>query len=304
MLREAYPKRSTEILRCAQDDKDSPLMNAEPSSVGVARAAARERPGPHLSVEGVGFRYLHFSLATTNFEAQAGQVVAIVGPNGSGKSTLLEVVSGHLKPAEGRVLLDGEDLHRLPPRERARRVGLAMQETILLFALDVRDFVRQGRHPHLGRGLFESPEDERWVDWALEKTRLTEFASRQVTEISSGEFQRAILARTLAQRPRLLLLDEPTANLDIGYQVELFRLVRDLAASEGFVAVIVTHELNLAAELADSILLLERGQCLRQGSVEEVFDSDLLSRVFRTPVVVEPNPTSGRPRINWVATRS
>jgi iron complex transport system ATP-binding protein len=255
-----------------------------------------------LRVESVSFRYPHFALAPTSFEAAAGEVVAIIGPNGSGKSTLLEIVSGHLKPLAGCVLLDREDLNALSPRRRAQRVGLARQETILLFSFEVRELVRQGRHPHLGRNLFESADDERWVSWAMEKTSLTEFEGRRVTEISSGEFQRAVLARTLAQRPRLVLLDEPTANLDIGYQVELFRLLCQLAASEDFVAVIVTHELNLAAELADYLLLFEEGRCLSQGRPEEVFQADLLSRVFRTPVVVEHNLASGRPRINWLGT--
>jgi len=254
-----------------------------------------------LTVSGVTFRYAHFELAPTSFEARPGGLVAIVGPNGSGKSTLLEVVSGHLKPLAGRVLLDGEDLHRLPPRLRAQRVGLARQETILLFSFEVREFVRQGRHPHLGRSLFESAEDEQWVDWAMMNTNLTGFSRRRVLEISSGEFQRAVLARTLAQRPRLVLLDEPTANLDIGYQVEMFRLLRQLAVSENFVAVIVTHELNLAAELADHLLLLDGGRCLCQGTAEQVLQTELLSRVFRTPVVVDRNPTSGRPRVTWVA---
>jgi iron complex transport system ATP-binding protein len=267
------------------------------SSLSQTRSAL-----PHLCVEGVSFCYPHFALAQTSFEARAGEVVAIIGPNGSGKSTLLEIVSGHLKPRVGRVLLGGENLHQLPARARAQRVGLARQETILLFSFEVREFVRQGRHPHLGHNLFESADDERWVDWAMEKTSLTEFEGRRVTEISSGEFQRAVLARTLAQRPRLVLLDEPTANLDIGYQVEIFRLLRQLAASEDFVAVIVTHELNLAAELADYLLLFERGQCLRQGKAEEVFQADLLSRVFRTPVSVEHNPATGRPRVNWAGT--
>jgi len=165
----------------------------------------------------------------------------------------------------------------------------------------VREFVRQGRHPHLGRHLFETEEDERWVEWALEKTNLKTFAPRGILEISSGEFQRAVLARTLAQRPQLVLLDEPTANLDIGYQIEMFRLLRDVTLSEGCIAVIVTHELNLAAELADYVLLLESGRCLRQGTPEQVFDAELLSRVFRTRVFVDHNPTSGRPRVTWSA---
>ncbi len=254
-----------------------------------------------LRVEGVTFRYPLFELSPTSFEARAGELTAIIGPNGSGKSTLLEIVSGHLKPLAGAVRLDGVDLHHLPPRQRAQRVGLARQESILLFPFEVRDFVRQGRHPHLGRGLFESNDDEWWVDWAMEKTNLTAFVGRRILEISSGEFQRAVLARALAQRPRLLLLDEPTANLDIGYQVEMLRLVRELAASEGLVAVVVTHEVNLAAEMADSILLLDAGHCLGRGRPEHVLKEDVLTRVFRTPISVDRNPSSGRPRVTWVA---
>ena len=257
--------------------------------------------GATLFVDGISFHYEHFGLEATSFRAFAGQLTAVIGPNGSGKSTLLEAVSGHLRPVSGRVLLDGVDLARLSPLDRARRVGLARQETILLFSFTVREFVRQGRHPHLGRNLFETTDDEHWVDWALEKANLSKFASRGILEISSGEFQRAVLARTLAQRPRLILLDEPTANLDIGYQIEIFRLLREVAASELCTAVVVTHELNLAAEMADYVLLLESGRCLRQGSPEQVFDPELLSRVFRTPVTVDRNPVSGRPRVTWSA---
>ncbi len=276
-------------------------MNATPDTRYLTPETLLRESDACLRVEGVAYHYPHFELVATSFVAHVGELVAIIGPNGSGKSTLLEIVSGHLKPRAGGVRLDGLDLHRLPPRARARRVGLARQDAPLLFSFEVRDFVRQGRHPHLGRSLFESPEDERWVEWALEMTQLTSLANRRVTEISGGEFQRAVLARTLAQRPRLVLLDEPTANLDIGYQIEMLRLLRQLAASEDFVAVIVTHELNLAAELADYLILLDAGRCLCQGEPGQVLQSELLSRVFRTSVVVDPNPSSGRPRVTWVA---
>jgi iron complex transport system ATP-binding protein len=254
-----------------------------------------------LIAKAVSFRFAHFELAPVSLRARAGELTAIVGPNGAGKSTLLEILSGYLKPRSGAVFLDGQNLHLLSPRKRARRVGLARQDTILLFSFVVREFVRQGRHPHLGHSLFETEEDEHWVDWAIEKTRLQEFAHRRVMNMSSGEFQRAVLARTLAQRPRLVLLDEPTANLDIGYQVEMFRLLRQLARSENFIGIVITHELNLAAEMADHVVLLDRGTCLRQGKAEDVFDADLLSRAFRTPVLVDKNPSSGRPRVTWVA---
>jgi iron complex transport system ATP-binding protein len=274
---------------------DGQLRTANSTARGAANVQAE------LSVDCAAFRYAHFELAPVSLQARAGELTAIIGPNGSGKSTLLEIISGHLKPGSGGVYLDGQNLHALSPRERARKVGLARQETILLFSFEVREFVRQGRHPHLGHSLFESAEDDRWVEWALEKTCLQDFAQRRVMEMSSGEFQRAVLARTLAQRPRLVLLDEPTANLDIGYQVEMFRLLRQLAASENFVGVVVTHELNLAAEMADHIILLDAGNCLRQGKPEDVFQADLLSKAFRTLVLVDRNPSSGRPRVTWVA---
>src|ERR1039457_6921895 len=243
-----------------------------------------------LIADSVAFRFAQFSLAPISLTARAGELTSIIGPNGSGKSTLLEILSGHLKPKAGSVFLDGQNLHGLSPRERAQRVGLARQETILLFSFELREVVRQGRHPHLGNSLFESPEDDRWVEWALEKTCLQDFSRRRVMEMSSGEFQRAVLARTLAQRPRLVLLDEPTANLDIGYQVEIFRLLRQLVKSENFVGVVVTHELNLQAEMEDHVVLLQSGNCLTQGKAEEVFRADLLSRAFRTPVLVDKNP--------------
>lgn len=251
-------------------------------------------------VDSVTFRYPQFELGPASFEARAGELIAIIGPNGSGKSTLLELASGHLAPVSGKVTLDDQNLHTIPAPARARVVGLARQDTPLLFSFTVREFIRQGRHPHVGRRLFESGEDERWVDWATTETALQPLSSRRVTEISGGEFQRAVLARTLAQRPRLLLLDEPTANLDIGYQIEMLRLLRRLAAAEHFIVIIVTHEINLAAEMSDRILLLEGGRLVRQGAPDAVLEAAELSRVFRTEVAVDRNPSSGRPRVTWV----
>ncbi len=261
------------------------------------------REAATLNVEGVTYRYPHFELGPIAFRACSNELVAIIGPNGSGKSTLLEVMSAHRRPCEGRVRLDGVDLRTLAPRRRAQLVGMARQETPLFFPFDVREFVRQGRYPHLGHRVFETEEDEECVDWALEKTDLVAFVSRRISSLSGGEFQRAILARTLAQRPRLVLLDEPTANLDIGYQVEMLRLLRELAGTEKFVAVMVTHELTLAAEMADYFLLLDRGRCLSQGTADQVLQAELLTKVFRTPVVIDRNPASGRPRVTWVLPR-
>ena len=254
-----------------------------------------------LLVDRVTFRYPQFELGPASFDAHAGEVIAIIGPNGSGKSTLLELASGQLAPASGKVTLDGADLHAMRAAARARLVGIARQDTPLLFSFTVREFIRQGRHPHVGRRLFETGDDERWVDWAASETALEPLCDRRVSEISGGEFQRAVLARTLAQRPRLLLLDEPTANLDIGYQIEMLALLRRLAGAEGLMVVIVTHELNLASEMADRILLLDAGRLVRQGAPDDVMEATELSRVFHTRVAIDRNPSSGRPRVTWVA---
>ena len=274
-------------------------LEAAPEGPKGSELRSGSSRGDRLSVDRVTFRYPHFELGPASFDARPGSLTAIIGPNGSGKSTLLEIASGHLKPGSGRVLLEGDDLHAMSASARTRRVGLARQDTPLLFAFTVREFVRQGRHPHVGR-LFETGEDERWVDWAAAETSLHHLGSRRLTEISGGEFQRAVLARTLAQRPRLLLLDEPTANLDIGYQIEMLSLLRRLAGSEPFIVIIVTHELNLASEMADHVLLLDAGRVVRQGTPEAVFDAAQLSRAFRTEVAVDRNPSSGRPRVTWV----
>ena len=158
------------------------MTSAQPITVDSNPLAAGE-----LIADSISFRFAQFSLAPISLKARAGELTAIIGPNGSGKSTLLEILSGYLRPVSGRVTLDGQNLQALSPRERARKVGLARQDTILLFSFEVREFVRQGRHPHLGNSLFESPEDDRWVEWALEKTCLQEFAHRRVMEMSSGE---------------------------------------------------------------------------------------------------------------------
>jgi len=248
-------------------------MAARETQPAITRGTSIAEASGDLRVCDIAYRFPHFELFTTTFSARAGEVVAIIGPNGSGKSTVLEIVSGHLKPFSGCVWLDREDLHHLNPRARAALVGLARQETILLFSFEVREFIRQGRHPHLRHGLFESGEDERWVEWAMEKTNLTSFAGRRVLELSSGEFQRAVLARTLAQRPRLLLLDEPTANLD-PYNVSLIEnIARKLNRQYHTTLVLVTHNVFQAHRLADRVVFLLDGKIVEIAETEQFFQA-------------------------------
>ena len=257
-----------------------------------------------LSVEQVSYAYSAnpsqaplFTLEANSFQARPGEVVAILGPNASGKSTLLKLIAGALPPLSGRVLLNGFVTHSFTPRVRAQRIAMVQQESPLLFPARVWEFVLQGRHAH-GRSLrFENQDDVTIARNALAQVGAEHLTDRWMNEISGGEKQRVVLARALSQQPLLLLLDEPTLHLDIGAQVDLLVTLRRLAAENRYTVVVVTHELNLAGEYADQVVLLQRGKSLRVGSPANVYQRDLLEQVFQTPLTVELS-SSGRPRVN------
>ncbi len=256
-----------------------------------------------LAVEQVSYAYSAnpaqaplFTLEATSFQGRAGEIVAILGPNASGKSTLLQLIAGVLPPLSGRILLNGFVTHSLSPRTRAQRIAMVQQESRLLFPARAWEFVLQGRHAH-GRSLrFESEEDVLITRNALAQVGAAALSDRWMDQISGGERQRVILARALAQQPLLLLLDEPTLHLDIAAQVGLLDALRRLAAANRYTVVIVTHELNLAAEYADSVVLMHRGRCLRVGPPAAIYQRELLEQVFQTALSVEMR-ANGRPRV-------
>lgn len=237
-----------------------------------------------------------FTLEATSFQARQREIVAILGKNASGKSTLLKLIAGMLTPLSGRVQVDGLEISRLDNRRRAQLVAVVQQESTLLYPIRAWDFVMQGRHAY-GRGLrFEKSEDTAIVQNALAQVGAEDLRDRMLQEISGGEKQRVILARALAQQPRLLLLDEPTLHLDIGAQVDLLSGLRHLAEQNCYTVVVVTHELNLAAEFADQVVLLHSGKPLRVGPPAAVLQRELLEYVFEAPLDVQMGP-AGRPRI-------
>ena len=256
-----------------------------------------------LSVEQVSYAYSAnpnqaplFTLEASSFQARAGEIVAILGPNASGKSTLLKLIAGTQEPLSGRVLLNGVVTHSLTPRVRAQRIAVVQQESPLLFPSRAWEFVLQGRHAHSRSLRFESPADVAIAKNALAQVSALHLADRWMDQISGGEKQRVILARALSQQPLLLLLDEPTLHLDIGSQVGLLDTLRKLAAVNRYTVIVVTHELNLAAEYADQIVLLHHGKSLRVGPPSAVYQRELLEQVFQTPLSIESSP-SGRPRV-------
>jgi iron complex transport system ATP-binding protein len=269
-----------------------------------AGESSRSSNEVRLSVEQVSYAYSPnpsqaplFTLEATSFQARPGEIVAILGPNASGKSTLLKLIAGGLKPLSGRVLLEGFETHTLAPRTRAQKLAMVQQESPLLFPSRAWELVLQGRHAY-GRSLrFESEDDLAIARNALAQVGAEHLSDRWMDKISGGEKQRVILARALAQQPLLLLLDEPTLHLDIGAQVDLLDAIRRLAAANRYTVVVVTHELNLAAEYADQIALMHRGRCLRVGPPASVYQRELLEQVFQTSLTVELS-SSGRPRVS------
>jgi iron complex transport system ATP-binding protein len=237
-----------------------------------------------------------FALGPVTFEARRREIVAILGPNASGKSTLLKLLAGLCKPLSGFVRVGDKEPSQLDPRERAQRIALVQQESALIFPLRVWEYVLQGRYPYGRRLRFESDEDCLMAENALSQVSASELRDRWMEQLSGGEKQRVILARALAQQPSLLLLDEPTQHLDIGGKVELLRRLRRLVDENRYTVVVVTHELNLAAEFSDRIVLLHRGKCEITGTPREVYHRDILEEVFNAPLDVEIRP-GGKPRV-------
>lgn len=274
---------------------------ASASAAAPATDPAKEQP--RLKVEQATFAYAatdksapKFTLGPVTFEARQHELIAILGPNASGKSTLLGLLAGMHAPLAGRIALDGTDIAKLEGKIRAQRIALVQQESELLFPLRVWEYVLQGRYPY-GRGLrFESQQDCLMAGNALAQVGADALRDRWMDQLSGGEKQRVILARALAQQPSLLLLDEPTQHLDIGGKVELLRRLRRLVSERRYTVLVVTHELDLAAEFSDRIVLLHKGKCLRAGTPAEVYDRALLEEVFDAPLEVEIRE-SGRPRV-------
>ena len=239
-------------------------------------------------------------LAAVSLEVRHGTLLGLIGPNGAGKSTLLKCISQLLSPTEGQVSLDGKDLQRQSPREIARHIALLPQSTTLNFAFTCLDVVLMGRNPHLGRFQAEGAQDRAIARQSLQDTGAEAFVTRLITEVSAGERQRVLLARAITQQPRLLLLDEPTAGLDVQHQLQVFMLIRRLVR-EGLTAIAVVHDLNLAARYCDRLVLLDQGAVHARGLVGDVLTAENLARVFKVQAVVEDDPNLGVPRVTVLA---
>jgi iron complex transport system ATP-binding protein len=232
----------------------------------------------------------------------AGEITALIGPNGAGKSTLLRTLNGQLPRSSGSVLLDGDTIERLSRRNISRKIAVVAQEAELRFPVTVLEFVLGGRFAwatHSGWG-WETEHDLHVAESVLFETELSELSTRLMNELSGGERQRALMARAIATEAPILLLDEPTANLDLSHQATLLSLVRVRCDQHRAAALVVTHDINLAANFADNILLMKQGRTVQSGSPREVLRPEILQDVFEIRVLVDAHPVTGGPRVTPV----
>lgn len=241
----------------------------------------------------------------TNLDLQIapGKISVIVGANACGKSTLLKSMSRLITPREGKVILDGKEVHRTPAKELARTLGLLPQSPIAPEGITVVDLVGRGRNPHQTMFHRWNKNDDAAVAAALSATNSLELADREVDELSGGQRQRVWIAMALAQETDILLLDEPTTYLDVAHQVEILDLLSDLNERQGTTVVMVLHDLNLAARYADNLIAIKDGQVYAAGTVEEVFTTEMIRDVFGMANHILPDPVSGAPMMSPIGRR-
>ncbi|MCO6509441.1 MAG: ABC transporter ATP-binding protein [Aridibacter famidurans] len=232
-----------------------------------------------------------------SFEVADGSITAVLGANGAGKTTLVRLLNRSLDPFAGSVVIDGRQLADLSRRQIARSVAVVAQENETSFPVSVLEFVLAGRFAHGSAFGWESERDIAAAETAMNLCELEGMGHRLMNELSGGERQRVLLARALATEAGTLLLDEPTANLDLSHQAMMFRLVRERTKGCGGSAVVITHDLNLASEFADQILLLKKGKIAACGPPEEVLTEDLIADLFEVDVLLDRNPRTGNVRI-------
>jgi iron complex transport system ATP-binding protein len=242
----------------------------------------------------------HNVIEDISLDLHESEIIALLGPNGAGKTTLIRALNGTVPLAGGEILLDGKRINELSRHEIATRIAVVAQENETKFPVTVREFVLSGRFVYVGSFGWETESDIEIARQALKECDLTDFADRLMNELSGGERQRVVLARALATGAEILLLDEPTANLDLAHQAMMFKLVRERCRSQNTSAIVITHDLNLATEFADRVLMLSGGRMFALGSPQEVLTVENINAVFGVNVLLDQNPASGKTRVTAI----
>jgi iron complex transport system ATP-binding protein len=249
-----------------------------------------------LALESVTLGYgSRVVLDALTLKVDPGEVVALIGPNGAGKSTVIRAASGVIRPLRGRIEVDGADVHRIPPFERAKKLAVVPQAAQVPDSYTAREAVLMGRTAYLGWLGRESDGDIGIARAAMERTRTTELAERRLGELSGGERQLVLIARALTQSARFLLLDEPTAHLDLRHEAAILELTRDLAARDGLGVLAALHDLNLASRHADRVALIAGGRLQACGAPRDILTEERLTEAYGVPITIFEDPSSGAP---------
>ena len=235
------------------------------------------------------------TLSDVTLEARPGEIVGIIGPNGSGKTTLIRGLTRLITPLSGQIHINGHNIRKMKANELARFVAVVPQNTELPRLFTAFEVVLMGRTPHLGLFRYEGENDIAIVRKAMEATQTLSLAERRVGELSGGEVQRLIIARALAQEPEIMLFDEPTAHLDINYQVEILDLVHHLCRERNLIIMVALHDLNLAAQYCHRLVILHNGKIHSQGDPRDVINSSTIKEVFGADVYIHPHPVNNLP---------
>lgn len=224
-----------------------------------------------------------------SFNIEKGKFISIIGPNGSGKSTLLKTINHLYNPTKGSILVDGININDMKKRDLAKKIALVPQDTVVDYDFTVEEIVLMGRHPYKSRFQKEDEGDYTVINESLEMTNTLKLKKRLITEISGGERQRVIIAKALAQKPSIILLDEPTSHLDINHQMDILNLLKRLNKEHGTTIILVIHDINLAARYSDEIILIDKGKISDMGKPEDIITSDNIENIYNLKVAIEKN---------------
>ncbi len=251
-----------------------------------------------LEVQSLGLAYgRNVVMRDLTFQVMPGEMVGLIGPNGSGKSTIIKALSRVISPSSGQIFLDGKDISQISRGDLARLLGVVPQMPLLPSAFTAFEIVLMGRNPHLGFFQYEGPR-ELAIAWrAMERTATQALAERRIGELSGGEIQRIVIARVLAQEPKSILLDEPTANLDIGHQVEILDLIKNLCQENNLTVLAALHDLNLASQYCDRLIMINNGRIHAEGMPEEVITAQNIEDVYGAEGCVYAHPVNGLPAV-------